>query len=143
MNDFASLATKLDRLSAQLTGEAQKELVSAVAFDAKKDAMKEMVVDLGGDKKFSNWKPRLNAGYDFVSDHAVELKGRPFGPWLVLDQGRSPGSKYSRKRKREVSWSRSKGKHSWSRAVEVMERETPHRVQRELHKQLLRIFTGS
>lgn len=142
MSDFAAFAARLQQLDKQLSGEAQRELVGRVALAAKKDAMTELVKDVGGDKKMSNWKPRLSVGYEVISDHEAEVKGRPGGPWLVLDSGRFPGTKYSRKRKRQVHWGASRGKRTWARAEEVMAMETPRRVSKELHADMAKIFTG-
>ena len=54
---------------------------------------------------------------------------RPSGPWKVLDAGRSPGGKYSRKAGRFVAWGATQGRGTWTRsAAPKIVAETPRRA---------------
>lgn len=155
MTDLAGLQRKIDKLTKDID---TRKLVKQVALQAKEDVTKEIERDLGSDAKFSNWKPVLKAGFTLTSDTTADLKPRPSGPFAVLDQGRKRGA-VAPKRKASKTYATpwgprtytkakplvlgpTKGKDTWKRATEEIKKNTPERVQKEVHKLLSNIFDG-
>jgi len=142
-----SFARKIDRLADDLAGRAMRAQLDAVGVGAKKDASASLRSDIG-DESMSNWPRRgrtqqLRVGYTVRGDTSlvVHPAGRASaGGWRILESGRNAAEgprmvgprllksgKVSRARQKR--WSgRSDGKLTWSEAVEVMERNTPGRV---------------
>ena len=100
------------KLAVVLSGPDLRKTTSRVAYLAKQDALAALDADLPG-RKFTHWRPKLGVGYEITSDTTATLAPRPGGPWKVLDEGRSPGGKYSRKRRRFVAWGSTHGRHTW------------------------------
>lgn len=94
----AELAAKFERY-ATACPKANRTAVGAAAGIYKDGVLAEAKRDLGGDLVFGNWgksrnrsnpRPlRLNAGYDVkgYANAVALLKGRPAGPWKVLEYG--------------------------------------------------------
>jgi len=87
---FASMARRVDQFKKELTDEA---LGHALGKMAKAEATAAAFADLGGDAKFSGWKPTLDTRYDIVGRGQVLLKPtrRSAGPWTVAQSGRNAG----------------------------------------------------
>ena len=135
-SDFSQLVSVVGKLAAVLAGPDLKRITSRVAFLAKQDALQALDGDLPG-RKFTHWRPKLGVGYEITSDTTATLAPRPGGPWKVLDEGRSPGGKYSRKRRRFVAWGSTHGRHTWQHAVVYkVGQETPGRVDDEVQKSI-------
>ena len=88
---LASMSRRVERLQSELTDDA---LGHALGLMAKAEAEKAAKADLGGDAKFSGWKPTLDTRYDIVARGKVLLKPtrRSAGPWTVATIGRNAGS---------------------------------------------------
>lgn len=125
--DLAALAGKLGAIADALDGTSLRKLTSRVALAAKNDQLAHLDTELPG-RKFRNWRPKLGAGYEVISDSAAVLKPRPTGPWKVLTDGRKPGSKQSRKAGRLVAWGATEGRGTWMEGITVIRAETPGRV---------------
>lgn len=84
------MSRRVDRFQSELTDEA---LGHALGKMAKAEAETAASADLGGDPKFSGWKPTLNTRYDIVDRGKVLLKPtrRSAGPWTVAQSGRNAG----------------------------------------------------
>ena len=87
---FASMARRVDQFKKELTDEA---LGHALGKMAKEEATSAASTDLGGDPRFSGWKPTLDTRYDIVGRGKVLLKPtrRSAGPWTVAQSGRNAG----------------------------------------------------
>lgn len=126
-NDLAALDAKLGRLVDSLDGTSLTALTKSVALAAKNDALDALDADLPA-RKFTHWRPKLGVGFEVTSEATAEVKPRPSGPWRVLDQGRTRGSKFVRKRRRVIGWGPTKGHDTWATAGHVIEQKTPERV---------------
>jgi len=145
---LGTFAGKMDRLANDLTGKAMRAQLDAVGVGAKKDAAQALRSDLG-DEDMSNWPRRsgkamrLSVRYDHKSDTSIEVAPTPRarGAWRILEDGRQASSKgdaYTKGKvrkdgtRKQYARRRSSGaaaaKRTWSEAVEVMERNTPKRV---------------
>ena len=94
----AQLSRKLNKYASAIP-KANRNAVGAAAGVYKDSVLGQAKLDLGGDLSFGNWgksrrrknpRPlRLNAGYDVkgYANAVALLKGRPAGPWKVLEYG--------------------------------------------------------
>lgn len=91
VDTFASFNAKLVRLQKELGDDA---LLHDIGKMAKKEATKAASADLGGDPKFSGWKPVLETRYDIVGPGKLLFKPskRSAGPWTVAERGRNQGN---------------------------------------------------
>jgi hypothetical protein len=148
-DDFASFNRKLDDFRSELDGTKLKAKLDQIGKAAKDDAAKAVQGDLG-DQSMSNWRRgspfKIEARYDLKGDHEIEVTPTPRarGPWRVLEDGRRGGSATDlvlvgrvrkksgtrRAKSRGRNQGATAGKNTWSEAVEIMERETPKRVDR-------------
>jgi len=147
---LGSYGHKLGRIANDLTGKAMRAQLDAVGVGAKRDAAQALRADLG-DEDMSNWPrrsgkaARLSVRYDVKSDTSIEVAPTPRarGAWRILEDGRQASSKgdaYSKGKvrkdgtRKQYARKRTSGataaKRTWSEAVEVMERNTPRRVDR-------------
>jgi hypothetical protein len=146
---FASFNRKLDDFRSELDGTKLKAKLEDVGKAAKGDAAKALAADIG-DQSMSNWwrgRPiNLAARYELKGDSSIEVTPAPRarGPWRVLEDGRRGGSATDlvlvgrvrkksgtrRARSRGRNQGATAGKNTWSDAVQIMERETPKRVDR-------------
>jgi hypothetical protein len=142
---FAAVAAKFEAIRNDLDGAGLRKITNAVALDAKNDVREHIVEDLGLDRKFSGWKPRLDARYDVINDHQAVIEPRPAGVFKVLDAGRrarSGGLPKRAKRKvyrtpwglrtatRNKRWriGATRGKGTWTKAVHTIADKAPERV---------------
>lgn len=89
---FASFNVKLSKFQKSLTDDA---LMHDIGKMAKREANKAASADLGGDPKFSGWKPELKTAYDIVRPGVLSFRpaGRAAaGPWTVAERGRNQGN---------------------------------------------------
>lgn len=88
---LAAFGRRVGNFQKELTDEA---LGHALGKMAKAEATKAASADLGGDPKFSGWKPTLDTRYDIVGRGQVLLKPtrRSAGPWTVAQSGRNAGA---------------------------------------------------
>jgi len=123
-SDLARFAVKLDRVAKDLT---DAKLLQAVGMEGKKIATKALKSDLG-DTSMSNWrrgKPiNLTPRFD-ITDSVVEIgpAKRAKGPWRVLEEGRKAGTSRGTKKRASRPVSASRGKGTWTSAVNEMERD--------------------
>lgn len=89
---FPEFTAKLRGLSKGL--ENPKALMDNVGNKAILIASAAASVDLGGDPKFSGWKPRLDTTFDHIGPGAIVFKPTRFsaGPWTVAQRGRNQGN---------------------------------------------------
>lgn len=68
--------------------------MTGLGVAAKKIAADEAASDLGGDTKFSGWKPPLETRFDHVGEGKILFKptARSAGPWTVAEYGRNRGN---------------------------------------------------
>lgn len=155
---FASFGQRLDNFADKLSGSALRKITNDVAFSAKKDGMKELVHDVGGDLRMRGWKLKFNVRYDILTDETAQVYPTPSGPWSVLDRGRLSAVAPKRKRGnrhmltpwgyrtyskgKPLAIGPTKGKHTWYRASNTMHRETPKRVHIAVQKVMREVFTN-
>lgn len=152
---FGGLLVKIDKVERTLDRASTRAITEAVAFDAKKDYLRQAEADLSN-RDFSNWhrgRPfQLGARYDMQADGTalVGPSPRTTGPWKVLTFGRRAYDKGGPTRKRRgksrrgpSSGGSTRGRGTASKAKRTVEHETPGRVQRELHKRLAAIFAST
>ncbi len=136
MSDLDAFVRKVNRLEKDLTDEA---MLKAVGLKGKQIGTSAISSELG-DTSLSNWrrgKPvDMKSRFDIKGDSVVigpNKRGR--GPVRVLNEGRKAGT--SRKG-RPVSSSRGKG--TWNRAQDEMERELPKTANRHAVKVIRKHF---
>lgn len=152
---FSSFNAKISRLEQQLAGAPLKRHMDKLGKEAKKIAEKEASADLGGDPKFSGWKPTLDTRYDFVGEGVISFHPtrRAAGPWTVAEHGRHSAegprmvgprlTKTGRvSRARQKRWNGStKGKGTATRATTTIDRKVDQLTQefvRAATRELLR-----
>ena len=88
---FAKFGQRVERLDAELSGAALTKLMTSIGVEAKGIATREASSDLGGDPKFSGWKPLLDTRFDHVGEGKILFKPTPrsAGPWTVAEFGRN------------------------------------------------------
>jgi hypothetical protein len=137
----SELAMKLQK-AGEVIGKANRDAVQSAAQVYKERLLASAARDTGGDLRLSKWGRRglrVGVGYDVKgSENATALiKGRPQGPWKVLEYGAAPHSIGPRNRRRRgrsvgflafpdggvrrgsVQHPGSKGKNTWSHGVEA------------------------
>ncbi len=139
-SDLNALAKKIDNVATGLAGRVAKQALAKAGVEGKKLADAEVKSDLG-DMSMSNWrrgKPiQIKTRFDNTSDTSITIKpaSRAGGPMKVLQDGRSAGT--SRKG-RPVSASRGRG--TWGRATEQMDKKLPEVIHDEVVKYLGKMF---
>jgi len=144
---LGTYGNRLGRIADDLAGRAMRAQLDAVGVGAKRDAMQALRGDLG-DEDMSNWPRRgktakLTVRYEHKSDTSIEVSptGRARGAWRILEDGRQASAKgdaYTKGKARkdgtrkQYARKRTSGataaKRTWSEAVDVIERNTPRRV---------------
>lgn len=92
VDTFASLNLKIAKLSKEMSNDA---LMHTIGKMAKAEARKAASADLGGDPKFSGWRPELTTRYDIIGDGKLSFypgTKRAAGPWTVAERGRNQGN---------------------------------------------------
>jgi hypothetical protein len=151
---FASIAAKLDKLANGLRGPELRKVMERAGKAAQKTAERAASADLGGDPKFSGWKPTLDTKIVHVGEGKVLIQptARSAGPWTVAEQGRNQGNaggfagpgvnrrtgatsrtksgKLRKVRQSSRRWNgRTAGKGTASEATAAMARETPRIIE--------------
>ena len=150
---FASMGRRVSNFQKELTDEA---LGHALGKMAKAEATAAASADLGGDPKFSGWKPTLDTRYDILGRGRVLLKPtrRSAGPWSVANDGRNAGSagigpmqgptltKTGRvSRARRKRWNgQTQGKGTADTARAAIEKKAPDVVQVQVGKAIRKAF---
>lgn len=132
-DDLTDFAQRLTVLSAGLGGEAMESVMTSLGVEAKNDALAAARRDLGGDNRFSGWNKAglgLEVRFDHVSNGVIAIIPTPRsrGPWAVAESGRAKGSKFVKKRGRNYGWGPTRGKDTWTDAMNDVESETPERA---------------
>jgi len=171
MPNFQSLAhlgREVEAAGRDLEREARTSIALSMAKAGQKIARVEASRDLGGDPKFSGWRPRLATVVKRTRDGAVLTPTRrSAGPWTVAELGRNKGNAKgfqgpgvsrktgltSRTKKgniRKVRAVKSKrwngytaGKGTATRAGDRMDKELPPIAEKASRKVLLRRFDVS
>lgn len=124
-----------------------RQVLNRIGVAAKKDADEAVGGDVS-DRSMSGWwrgRPiQVGARFDVVSADEVKVSPTPRsrGPWRVLEEGRQAGTSKSRRGRAPRTVGATRGKGTWSDAVDKMERRTPERFARELNTVLRRHLTG-
>jgi|GEM_PF-7070231 len=156
--DFAAFARKLDRATAEFTGNNKKQILKQLGdAAATKDAPKAVRADHGGKDHFGGWpKARFTASAKVEGDGVtVGPSNKGVGVWKVAEYGRHPGmtgpapapflksGKRSTAKRYKRKWNGSTDPQTtWDEAKEIMARETPARAARAVHAALGRVFRG-
>ncbi len=130
MATYQSFIGDLNAFAKELGGD---KMAVAVGVEAKKLAEAVASSDLGGDPKFSNWKPVLATRFDVVGPQKISFKPtkRSAGPWTVAEKGRN-GKRNGKTR----------GKGTATKAVADIEAAVPKIVSKELAKIVKSSFGG-
>lgn len=85
-----SYAVKAENLAKAWSGLKLKQAMARIGGEAEKLATKAASADLGGDPKFSGWKPRLEVEIKHTGPGQIVIHPSRFsaGPWTVAEQGR-------------------------------------------------------
>lgn len=91
-DSFASFAKRLDIMMQGLRDPQLKQVMAKVGKKAQDVAEKAASSDLGGDPKFSGWKPTLDTKVVHVGEGRIRIQptGPSAGPWTVAESGRHP-----------------------------------------------------
>lgn len=152
-SSFKDFGQALDKVVAGMDRGEKTKITRPAAERAQKIAEAAASADLGGDPKFSGWKPELVTQVKFTSDGAAVVfpTKASAGPWTVAEVGRNQGSargfsgpgigksgQTSRTKSgglRKVRafkakrWNgTTKGKHSASKALAKMNKELPEMI---------------
>jgi hypothetical protein len=109
---FASFGDRIKQLNDGINGVELKKKLNKIGVAAKGDVLDGVKSDIG-DNSMSNWRRKrpikISARYDHKGDYAIE----------VTPTKRSPNGR---------RYSASKGKKTWSHAVDLMEKRMPDRL---------------
>jgi hypothetical protein len=159
-------AAKLAKFQSHMEQDVRKEINAQIATAWRRVAVAEASADLGGDAKFSGWKPMLNTlNARTLPSGALILSPTKSaaGPWTVAESGRNQGNasgisgpgvssdgttrrtKSGKVRavraRRARQWNGyTKGKGTASRVVAEVNRIAPEIADRELAKGLRSFF---
>jgi hypothetical protein len=151
---FASFSKRVDVMINGITGPQLKQVMTKLGTDAKKNALSAASADLGGDPKFSGWAPTLDTRFDHVGEGVISFHPTRSGagPFTVAEFGRHStagppmtGPKILKSGKASKAkmkkWNgRTKGKGTASKALAMIEKETPDRIDKEVKKLLKKAF---
>ena len=135
-------ARKLDQIADDISGRAMRAALTKVGAEGKQN-INAAVRGTLGDQSMSNWRRgrpiQISGRYEVRSDTALELlpARRAGGPMRVLEDGRKAGTARSG---RPVSATRGKG--TWSKAEQTMERTLPRIAAEAVRDSLRRQFGG-
>lgn len=166
MNEATRLAAELRSLAKLADGPLLKKAMTRVGVESKEDVDEVVERDLGSDGTFSGWKRigRLKSGFEQPTDSRLVLTPRPAGGWQVAEQGRMGGSKApkaqgAKRRLRTTTFAtpwgprtyssakplyigRTRGKRTWTRSVELIEKRSVERGVEVLTEQIVRHLGG-
>jgi hypothetical protein len=129
---FASFAKRVDAFATGLKDPHLRQVMTKIGVEAKGDAVPVVAADLGGDDRFSGWaKAPLATRFQHAGPGRIAFgpTKRSAGPWTVAERGRdSPRN------------GRTRGKGTATRALAVIERETPARLEREIDRAIRKSF---
>lgn len=155
---FASFGRKLDVFADGLRGPEMRKVMTQVGRMAQRAAERAASADLGGDPKFSGWKPPLDTRVVHVGEGRIRIQptGPSAGPWTVAESGRHPQGAFqgpsinqrtgatSRTRTGRIAARRpgrarryngeTRGKGTATKATAAMERETPPIFERAVNQ---------
>jgi hypothetical protein len=145
-DDFSALARKIDKLSTEFSDRAIADLNKRVGMETKKDVDAAVRGDLG-DLSMSNWRRgrpiQVTGRFDVEGDSLViSPAARSRGPMRVLEDGRRAGTARGRRGRPGRRVSSSRGKSTWSDAVQIMEREVPGRIAKQVNKAIRSALRG-
>jgi hypothetical protein len=148
---FASFAKRVDGFQKELGDDAMGHALGKMA---KAEATKAASADLGGDPKFSGWKPVLDTRYDIIGPGRISFHPSRMsaGPWTVAEFGRNsasgpslasssltPTGRVSKRRKKRNN-GRTKGKGTASDALAAIDKKAPGVVDEQVGKAIRRFF---
>jgi hypothetical protein len=148
------IARRLNPFINELEDAKLKAIADKMGVRAKALAKEAASADLGGDPKFSGWKPTLDTRYDHLSPGAIGFKPtrRAAGPWTVAEFGRNQAAgprmvgprltKTGRVSKAKAKrWNgKTEPKNTATEALEAIEREMPQVVDAEVNKAIRKFF---
>lgn len=90
----AAFARDLERMQDDLARKEAKRITLAAAKEARLIAYREAAKDLGGDPKFSGWRPWLRLDVKPTRGFGALIKPtrQSAGPWTVAEFGRNQGN---------------------------------------------------
>lgn len=91
---LAEFTKRLDTFARGIRDPELGKVMKLAGEKAQKIAEQEASSDLGGDPKFSGWKPTLDTRTKYLGDGRLMLMptGRSAGPWTVAERGRNQGN---------------------------------------------------
>jgi hypothetical protein len=148
------IARRLTPFINELEDAKLKAIADKMGVRAKALAKQAASADLGGDPKFSGWKPTLDTRYDHLSPGAIGFKPtrRAAGPWTTAQYGRNQAAgprmvgprltKTGRVSKAKTKrWNgKTAPKNTATEALELIAREMPQVVDAEVNKAIRRFF---
>ena len=149
---FASFDRKVAGFQKELGDD---KMGHALGKMSKAEATKAASADLGGDPKFSGWKPTLDTAYDIIGPGRILFKPKrqAAGPWTVAEFGRNQaagprmvGPRLTKtgkvSRARQKRWNgRTQGKGTASDALAAIDKKASGVVDKQT-KAALRKFFG-
>lgn len=98
-----AFARELDRLDREVARK-RREMGRAIGEAARPEAYREAARDLGGDPKFSGWRPWLELQVKPKNWGAAVIPTRySAGPWTVAEHGRNTSTNLNVRRNRDGS----------------------------------------
>lgn len=92
-SSFADFGNAFDKMAKDIEQESKTRIALQMATKAKAIAEAAAAADLGGDAKFSGWKPALDTHIKSIKDGYVMMPTKSgAGPWTVAEKGRHHGS---------------------------------------------------
>ena len=117
-------------MAGTLTGPQLAKVMKEVGVQAVKNADLAVDRDIGGNT-FSGWaRAPIVFEATQVREGVVEVGATPRseGPLTVAQSGRRAGSRFSRKRGRNVGWGATTGKRTWDDVVVLVQDSMPQQT---------------
>lgn len=91
---FGLVAVRMNRLARSMGGDGLKALSETAALTVKKEAERQLVIAVGGDRALEGYgrgrrrgRVKGSVGFDYVGKGASDIKYRPPGMWVMLERG--------------------------------------------------------
>ena len=97
MGACATVAVRVGRLADALGADGLQAMTEAAAFEVKNQALRRLVLTVGGDRRMARFggrrsrgRVRGGVGYDYLGAGRAVVKYRPAGFWQLLEFGAAP-----------------------------------------------------
>lgn len=110
------VATRVGRLADSFGADGLRAMTEAAAFTVKTEAVRRVVLTIGGDRRMSQFgsrrskgRVRAGVGYDYTGRGVAVVGYRPAGMWALLEDGARAHPIGAGRRTASGGWARRRG----------------------------------